>query len=282
MTTWLLLILPGLIWGASFLFMAEGLRSVGPNGVCFIRIFVGFATLSFFPAAHKPIPRKDWPSIAWLGLIWFAFPLSMFPYAEQRVSSALTGMLNGANPLFATLVASWILRRAPSKSITIGIAVGISGAVLMAIPALSEGHSEAIGIAMIVAALISYGFALSLARSLQQKYGAVPVTWRAQGVAAILTAPLGIPDVIHAHWMLTPLLSLLALGAFGTGIAFFLMAAAAGRFGASRASATAFLIPVVALILGVLVLHEQVAPISIAGGIVCLLGAWLMKRAANH
>jgi len=206
----------------------------------------------------------------------------MFPYAEQRVSSALTGMLNGANPLFATLVASWILRRAPSKSITIGIAVGISGAVLMAIPALSEGHSEAIGIAMIVAALISYGFALSLARSLQQKYGAVPVTWRAQGVAAILTAPLGIPDVIHAHWMLTPLLSLLALGAFGTGIAFFLMAAAAGRFGASRASATAFLIPVVALILGVLVLHEQVAPISIAGGIVCLLGAWLMKRAANH
>ena len=262
--------------------MAEGLRSVGPNGVCFIRIFVGFATLSFFPAVHKPIPRKDWPSIAWLDLIWFAFPLSMFPYAEQRVSSALTGMLNGANPLFATLVASWILRRAPSRGITIGIAVGISGAVLMALPALREGHSEAIGIGMVVAALISYGFALSLARSLQQKYGAVRVTWRALGVAAIFTAPLGIPDIIHARWMLTPLLSLLALGAFGTGLAFFLLAAAAGRFGASRASGTALLIPVVALVLGVVVLHEQVAPISLAGGIVCLMGAWLMKQASSH
>jgi drug/metabolite transporter (DMT)-like permease len=135
---------------------------------------------------------------------------------------------------------------------------------------------------MIVAALVSYGFALNLARTLQQKHGAVPVTWRALGIASIVTAPLGIPDMMHAHWLLAPLLSLLALGAFGTGIAFALIAIAAGRFGASRASGTAFLIPVVALALGMAVLHEQVAPLSIAGGFVCLLGAWLMKRAASH
>ena len=262
--------------------MAEGLRSVGPSGIAFIRIAIGFATLALFPSARKPVAREDWPAVAWLGLLWFAVPLSMFPFAEQRVSSALTGMLNGANPLFATLVASGSRGRAPSRGVAAGLTVGLIGAVLMALPAMNEGHSSAIGIWMILAALISYGFALSIARSLQQKYGAVPVIWRAQTVAMILTAPLGIPDLITAHWALLPLLSLLALGAFGTAIANVLMAAAAGHFGAARASGSTFLIPGVALLLGVILFHEQVAMLSVLGGLVCLIGAWLMKRAASH
>jgi drug/metabolite transporter (DMT)-like permease len=94
----------------------------------------------------------------------------------------------------------------------------------------------------------------------------------------VLTAPLGIPDLLAAHWSTGPLLSLLALGVFGTAVANVLMASAAGRFGAARASSTLFLIPVVALVLGVVVRHEQVALLSVAGGLVCLVGAWLMKR----
>ena len=255
---------------------------MAPNGVTFLRICIGFSTLALFPAARKPVARADWGAVAWLGVLWFAFPLSMFPFAEQRVSSALTGMLNGANPLFATLVASFISRRAPSQGVAAGLAVGLAGTVLMALPAINEGHSSAAGIGMILAALVSYGVALSIARSLQQKYGAVPVIWRAQAVGLILTAPLGIPDLLAAHWSPAPLLSLLALGAFGTAIANVLMASAAGRFGAARASGTTFLIPVVALVLGVAVRHEQVALLSVAGGLVCLIGAWLMKRASSH
>jgi drug/metabolite transporter (DMT)-like permease len=281
-SAWLLLIAPGAIWGASFLFIAEGLRSTGPYGVGFVRICIGFATLACFPSARKTVDRVDWGSVAWLGLLWFAFPLIMFPFAEQRVSSALTGMLNGANPLFATLVASYLARRAPSRGVAAGLVVGLGGTVLIAIPALDQGHSSMVGVGMILAALLSYGFALSIARSLQQKYGAVPVIWRAQGIAALLTAPLGIPDVVHAHWTIFPLLSLLALGIFGTAIANVLMASAAGHFGAARASGTTFLIPVVALILGVVVLHEHVALLSLAGCFVCLIGAWLMKRASSH
>lgn len=277
-----MLVVPGLIWGASFLFIAEGLRAIDPNGLTFLRICVGFATLALFPAARKPIDRTAWGKIAWLGVLWFAFPLSMFPFAEQRVSSALTGMLNGANPLFATLVACLIARRAPARGVTAGLAVGLAGAVIMALPALDEGHSSAIGIAMIVIALVSYGVALNLARSLQMRYGAIPVIWRAQAVGLILTAPLGIHDVLAAHWSLVPLLSILALGMGGTAIANVLLASAAGRFGAARASGTTFLIPFVALALGVIVRHEQVAVVSIAGSLVCLSGAWFMKRASSH
>jgi drug/metabolite transporter (DMT)-like permease len=278
----LLLILPGVIWGASFLFIAEGLDALGPNGVTFVRIAIGFLTLSMIPAARGPLARSDRAGTAALGVLWLAFPLSMFPFAEQHVSSALTGMLNGATPLFAATVASILARRMPSRTILIGLAVGFFGAVLIALPGISNGGGsdhQARSVLLIVAALISYGVSVNLARPLQQRNGALPVVWRALGVAVLLTAPLGVPDVVNAHWTLRAAAALLALGAFGTGVANVLTATAAGRMGATAASSTTFLIPVVALALGVGVRHEQVAWLSIAGAAVCLGGAWMIRQA---
>jgi drug/metabolite transporter (DMT)-like permease len=278
---WILLVVPGLIWGASFLFIAEAMRSVGPNGVTFGRILIGFATLSLFPAARKPIRRSEWIGIVGVGVLWLAFPLSMFPFAEQHVSSALTGMLNGANPLFTAIVAAAIARQAPARRVMAGVAVGMAGAILMALPTIGEGHSSAVGVGMILAALVSYGFALNIARPLQQRNGALPVIWRAQMVALVLTAPLGLPDLMAAHWRLGPVAALIALGALGTAVAHVVMSIAAGRLGAIRASGTTFLIPAVALVLGVVVRGEKVALLSVIGGVVCISGAWLMRRAQS-
>ena len=108
---WLLVTLPGIIWGASFLFIAEGLKVIGPAGVTFVRILVGFLTLTLVASARRPVAPADRKAVALLGVLWMAFPLTMFPFAEQRVSSALTGMLNAAVPLFAAIVASIIARR---------------------------------------------------------------------------------------------------------------------------------------------------------------------------
>ena len=57
---WLLLLVPGVIWGASFFFIAEGLRAIGPAGVTFVRILIGFATLAVSPAARRPAARSEW------------------------------------------------------------------------------------------------------------------------------------------------------------------------------------------------------------------------------
>ena len=284
MTDSVLLVVPGLIWGASFLFIAEGLRSVGPNGLTFARILVGFVTLGLVPSARQPIAREDRRKVILLGLIWLALPLSMFPLAEQRVSSALTGMLNGANPLFVAIVAAAFSRQLPGRDVLFGLAVGLVGTVLVAWPSLSLGGSSVDGVLFILAGVTCYGFALNLARPLQQRSGALPVIWRAQGWALLMTAPLGAPELLRAHWTPGPLLSVLALGALGTGVAYVLLAVAAGRMGATRAAATTFLIPGVALLLGWLVRGEHVAALSIVGGVVCVGGAWLMRRAqlAGH
>ncbi len=274
---WALLVLPGLIWGASFLFIAEGLTAVEPNGVTFSRIAIGFLALSLFPSARRPVARADWAGTAALGVTWLAFPLSMFPFAEQHVSSALTGMLNGATPLFVAAVASLLAHRLPPRGVIAGLVVGFGGAVVMALPAMG-GTSSAFGISLIVLALVSYGVAINIARPLQQRYGAVPVMWRALGVALILTMPLGLPAVLNGNWTLRPALAMLLLGAGGTAIANVLTATAAGRLGATKASATAFLIPVVALLLGVLVRHEHVTMVSLIGAGICLFGAAIIRN----
>ena len=240
MIDWLLLVLPGCIWGASFLFIAEGLESVGPNGVTFLRILIGFLTLSTIPAARRPIRAADRWKTAGLGVLWLAFPLSMFPFAEQHVSSALTGMLNGATALFAAAVASLLARRLPARGVIVGLAVGFTGALLIAWPGVMSAEpadDQAFGVLLIAFALTSYGFAYNVAGPLQQRNGALPVIWRALAASVLLTAPLGVPAVVHAHWTRWPLLSLLTLGAFGTAIANVLAAMGAGRMGATTASA---------------------------------------------
>jgi drug/metabolite transporter (DMT)-like permease len=272
-------VVPGLIWGASFLFIAEGLHAVAPMGVTFLRILVGFSVLALVPGARKAVAPADRPAVGLLGVIWVGFPLSMFPFAEQHVTSALTGMLNGATPLFTAAVASGLARRAPSRGVLAGLAVGVAGAVLIAAPTLGEGQNRLTGVLLILAALVSYGFALNLARPLQQRNGALPVVWRALGMGLLLTAPMGVPAVLEGHFTARPTLAILALGALGTGVAYVMAAMAAGRVGATRASATTFIIPVVALLLGMTLRDERVAALSILGGGICLLGAWLINTA---
>jgi drug/metabolite transporter (DMT)-like permease len=277
---WILLVVPGTIWGASFLFIAEGLDALSPNGITFMRVAIGFACLACVPAARRPLAKGDaWPT-AMLGVLWLALPLSLFPFAEQRVSSALTGMLNGATPITTALVAALLSRQWPERPIVAGLVTGVAGTVLIALPDL-DGSSSAAGVAMIVVAISFYGVALNLARPLQQRSGALPVVWRALGVAVLLTAPLGIPVVLDAHWTTGALVSMLALGALGTCAANVLMTLAAGRLGATRASATLFLIPIVALLLGVIVRGERVALLSVAGAVVCLAGAALLRRRSS-
>jgi drug/metabolite transporter (DMT)-like permease len=83
--------------------------------------------------------------------------------------------------------------------------------------------------------------------------------------------------VLEADWTPRAVFAMVMLGAFGTAIANVIMTVATGRLGATRASATVFLIPVVALGLGVMVRDERVAAWSIVGAAVCLAGAWLIR-----
>jgi drug/metabolite transporter (DMT)-like permease len=195
---WALIIIPGLIWGCSFLFIAEALESVRPAGLTALRIAIGLGVLSLFPSARQPVLKTDRPLIALLGVLWLALPLSMFSMAEQHVSSAVTGMLNGVTPILVAVVGVAFTKRIPPRMAQLGLLIGLIGAICIALPNLGgDGPTNStLGITQIAIALVSYGFAMNLARPLQQRNGALPVMWRALMVALVLTMPLGIGAMV--------------------------------------------------------------------------------------
>ncbi|MFM9037426.1 MAG: DMT family transporter [Actinomycetota bacterium] len=273
------LAVPGLIWGTSFYFIAEGLKGFPAAIITPMRLAFGFLTLACVPAARTRLPRTAWPRLILLGAIWMAIPLTMFPFAEERVASSVAGMLNGAIPLFVATVSTLVYKRRPARAELYGLAVGFVGVVLIALPTLGEGSSSAFGIGLIFIALACYGFALDLAAPLQQAYGSLPVLWNAQFVALVMVIPFALPHVDEIEFAWKPFLMIAALGVFGTALAYVVMAANAGRFGSTRASVTTYLIPVGSLILGAVILDESVAVLSVLGSAVTLWGAWLAGRA---
>lgn len=274
---WGLLLFVGITWGASFLFIAEGLVSFAPGLIATLRIFFGLLVLSFVKKARAPVPREALRPIAILGVLWMAVPFVLFPLAEQSISSALAGMLNGATPIFAVLIASIMLRKAPSRIQIAGLFVGTFGLVLMGLPSLGD-PSSARGVLLVLLALVFYAYSINLAAPLQQQYGALPVLWRLQIAALIASLPLGLFGLTQSSFSLRPLLAMIALGVGGTALAYVAMVTLIGRVGGSRASMTVYITPPVALLVGWAFRNDVVSPIAVGGSAIAILAAWIVGR----
>ena len=135
-----------------------------------------------------------------------------------------------------------------------------------------------IGVTMLLVAITSYGFAFNIAVPLQQKYGALPVLWRALLISVVLTVPYGIYGLSESTFELGPVLNLVALGVGGTALAFVAATKLAGRVGSSRGSIISYLTTPVAIALGIIFRDEIVSPISIIGAAVTFVGAYLTTR----
>jgi drug/metabolite transporter (DMT)-like permease len=275
---WSLLVSIGLMWGSSFVFIAEGLEAFRPGLVAFLRIALGTATVALARRARRPVAREDWGRIAVLGLVWMAAPLLLFPIAQQWIDSSLAGMLNGAMPLFAALTAALLLRRAPRRVQVVGLLLGFTGVAAITWPAVQGASVTALGAFLVILATVLYGVAANMAVPLQQKYGALPVVLRAQLVALLAVLPFALAAIPGSSFEWSSALAMVPLGVGGTGLAFLAMATLVGRAGATRGAVAIYFIPVVATILGVVLRDETVMLIQLAGLGLVLASAWLTSR----
>lgn len=275
---WVLLGAIAAIWGSSFLLIAEALESLSPPLITAGRFGLGLLTLVLFPAARRPIAPADWRPVALIALIWMVLPMYLFPIAQQWISSSLAGMINGALPLFASVVAAILLRRAPGRMQVAGLAVGFAGVAAVSLAGGADFDNGYFGVGLLILAVACYGLGVNLAVPLQQRYGALPVLLRALAIATLLTLPLGVVNLPNSEIATTSLLALLALGSLGTGLAYVAMTTLVGRAGATRGSVATYFIPIVALILGVTFRDESAPPAALAGIGMILLGAYLTSR----
>lgn len=276
---WALAAFNALVFGSAFLWMALGLRSLTPSVIALARVAFGVAALALFSSARAPVERADWGRIIFLGLVAQALPAWLFAAAEERISSALTGMLVSGIPIATATFATALTRRAPGVRQRIGLVIGFLGMVLLALPSLGDEVGSALGVVYVLIAVSCYGLGNNLLVPLQQRYGSMAVTVRTLAVATLAMIPPGLAGFGRSRFEWVPVVAVVILGVIGTGVARATQLALVGRVGASRGSIVAYLVPIVALIIGVIVLDERVEPIQLGGMVVAIMGAWLVSRA---
>lgn len=275
---WGLLLVVALIWGSSFLWIAIGLDSMSAPAVAFLRVALGGLALALYRPARRPVDRHALPIIALVGLLGNAGPALLFAVAQQSVESSVAGMINAATPLAVLVFSIAMLKRSPGPKQVWGLLIGFVGVAFMAAPSVVGANAQPVGVLLLLLAVCGHGFSNNLVVPLQQAYGAAPVIMRAQLIGAVALAPWGLPETIGSRPTTGSIAAVAFLGIVGTGIARALSATLIGRTGASRAALITYLIPIVAIILGVLFRNETIEAIEIAGTVVVLGGAFLTTR----
>ncbi|MFT5530539.1 MAG: drug/metabolite transporter (DMT)-like permease [Candidatus Poriferisodalaceae bacterium] len=276
---WVLLLSIAGIWGSSFLWIAIGLDHFGPGVIALARLAFGAAVLFFLPGARNKIDGRDWWTVAIIAVCGNAGPAILLATAQQEVDSAVAGMLNGSTPLFVVLVGLFVTRLVPRPRQALGLGIGFVGVLCMAYPNLVGSSATPFGISLILLTMLGYGVTNVVIVGMQQRYGGPPVVMRAQLLGALMMLPFFVKDLPDSEFDWTALGAILFLGVFGTGLARSMSATLSGRTGAARASVVTYIIPVVAITLGITVRGESIGPWEVVGTLLVLVGAYFTTRA---
>lgn len=271
------------IWGCSFLFIKVGLQSLTPAGVALSRLALGLVTMLAISALTRTrLPhRATWVPIFVAAALMTSLPWTLFAFGEERVSSALAGVINGATPLM-TLVAILLAfpEERPTRERIVGLGVGFVGVVLVVGPWQTAGGAAWAGIAACVLAICCYGISFPyVRRRLAGGSRAIPVSpiALATGLMAMGTVqalPIAaVTGFTRASVTVSVVLAMVGLGCLGSGIAYILNFRVITASDATTASTVTYLTPLVAVLVGAGVLGEHVTWNQPVGGVLVVLGA---------
>lgn len=277
-TEWALLGVTSLTWGSSYLWIALGLESFAPGLIAWMRLAFGAGVLLLLPRQRVTIERHDWRGIVLVAIVGNAAPALLFALAEQTIESSVAGMLTAATPLATLAIALVLGNRSIRRIHVVGLLLGLVGVVVMSLDNVIGAETGIAGLVYVMIAITGYAITSNVTGPLTQRYGAVAVIVRAQLIGMVVMTPSGIIALGDSRFTWTSFLSIVILGVFGTGMARSLQAALISRSGAPRASIVGYLVPVVAAILGVVVLNESLTPAEIGGLATITLGAFLGSR----
>ncbi|MBA2505567.1 MAG: DMT family transporter [Thermoleophilaceae bacterium] len=274
--TWTLLLFLAALWGASYMFIKVGLRDLSPGMVVFAR--TALAALLLVPWALRRGAfeglRPLLGSIALLAAVQVAAPFALISIGEEHIDSSLAGILVAAAPIFTALLASSV---AAEETLTpkriAGIGVGILGVALL-LGVDVGGGTALVGGLLVVLASLGYAIGALFMRSRLNGPDPLGTAALAMVFSALFTLPWAAIDPGDAPG-LAPLLSVLALGFAGTGLAFAIYHTLIRDAGAVNTSLVAYLSPGFSVFYGALILDERIGPGAIGGLVLILAGSWL-------
>lgn len=278
------LLLLALIWGWSFLFIKVAVEGMTPTAVAGARIALGCLVMHLILRARNiTIPRDAglWRHFAVMGLVHSAVPFTLLAWGEERITSALTAVLNATTPLFAALLTAVLLGERLRRAQLLGVILGFVGvAVAAGIGAADLTGSSLGGALAAVGAAACYGMGFAYAR---RYLAGVPPLVASAGqltMGTLIIGPVAVWTTVVYGIDLEPhrVLAIVLLGVVGTGFAYVLNYGSIAELGPTRASVVTQLVPVVAVTVGVAFLGETFHFRLLAGAALTLFGIALLHE----
>ena len=267
------------LWGASFLFMRISTVEFGPVATAAVRVSI--ASVFLMPILlYKGLGsqlRQHWKRVFFVGLLNSGIPFACYAFALLSITTGLSSLLNATVPMFGALVAWVWLRDRPTLSRTLGLVIGFAGVAMLAWDKASfkpDASGVAPGWAVLACLLACVCYAL--AASFTRRYlSELPPLVTATG--SQIGAALGL--ALPALWLWpaqmpgpSAWLALLAVGILCTGVAYVLYFRIIGNAGPARALSVTYLVPVFAVLYGLLFLGETVTPWMLICAAVIIVG----------
>lgn len=282
---WLLFVLLGFLWGSSYLFIKIGVEAgLQPFTLVAVRLLIGFLLLAVVVAvAREALPRsiRTYAHLFVMAVFSVALPFSLITWAEQSTDSTLAAILNASVPLFVILIAAAVL---VDENITankvVGLVIGFVGvAILVGFDPGVIAGTDLVAALALIGSSISYAtgavYARRFAHGLRPMIPAVMQVGFALLITAVMAMifewPISFPSRFDA------VLAVVWLGLLGSGAAYLVFFRLLGRWGATRTSLVAYLLPVFGIALGVAVLHEPVDARLILGTLLVIGGIALVN-----
>lgn len=284
-SSWFILILLSVVWGSSFILMKRGMEAFSSDEVAALRIGIAFVFLLPFYFKYSNINfKKNWKGLMLMGVFGNLLPAFLFTKAETQISSSLTGMLNALTPLFTVVVAFFWFKSKFKSLQLVGIITGLLGAMVLLY--FNEGGDTSANIKyslLVVLATLFYAISVNGIKHYLSGINSVSATLG----AFTITGPIALAylftqtDFVN-HVKANPVainslgyVSILAI--VGTALSVIIYNTLIKNAGVIFASTCTYLIPVVAIVWGLLD-GETVKFIQMAGVVVIILSVYLINR----
>jgi drug/metabolite transporter (DMT)-like permease len=271
-----------LLWSSAFVVIRDAAPHLSPGALALGRLLVGSAALAAVLRARGEglPPRAAWPGILCSGLLWFGFYTVALNWGEHQVDAGTAALVVNVGPLLIALLGGWLLKEGFPPRLMAGVTVSFAGAVVVGLAGSDGGHAPVLGVLLCLLAAIACALGVMGQKPALRHASALQVTTfgcLAGAVACLPFAPSLVGDLASAppH----AVADMVYLGLFPTATAFSTWAYALARTTAGRMGATTYLVPAVVVLMSWLYLHEVPSAIAMGGGVLCLVGVAVSRRA---
>lgn len=280
---WILLIILSLIWGSSFILIKKSLEHFNPYQVGALRVLISGILLS--PIAI--LNRKKFPkeSLKWLIIAALAgnfIPMFLFPIAETKVSSSIAGIMNSMMPIFTIILGAFFWKTPTTKRQIIGILISFSGVVLMMVSGEQNAQTPPFYVGLLLFAAFLYAVSVT---TVGAKLTHVPAKMMSSFVFFYILALPSLVSLLGSNFFhefsftqekVQGLGYVLVLSVLGTGLAMMLQYRLMSVSNPLFTSTVTLLMPIVAVIWG-LIDGEEFSMMQLMGGGIILGGLVFLR-----